>query len=68
MLEQVHLGFRNSMKLMSEKIDASMVILAQKTFFFQLVFTVATLQKVFGPTYKHNDLMLGNIRGTFPQW
>ena len=23
---------------------------------------------VIRPTYKHNDLMLGNIRSTFPQW
>lgn len=69
MLEQIHLSFKQALRLMSSELpNAAMVTLAQRAFFFQLAFTVTSLQRVFGDSYKHNDLMLGNIRSTYPQW
>jgi hypothetical protein len=55
-------------KVLGKDLQPTAKLLAQKTVFFQLIFTISVLQKVFGPSFKHNDLMLGNIRGTLPKW
>ena len=48
MIEQVHLGLKQTMQLMHKHVHRSYLAVAQKAFFFQFVFTVGSLQKAFG--------------------
>ena len=69
MLEMAEGSLHEVLAAMRKRFRGGRVWLtAVRAFFFQIVYAVATLQSVFGATFRHNDLSPSNVRSTLPPW